>query len=225
LHRTTGWAKERRIVISKSNEPFMINLRVASATVAVLLCMKTGDASAAVWEAQYRTPAEQTGSGDGRVPSSEREPRAKERTPPPRPIVPPEGQQQNPALREDCAWLGQRIVSLLVRDDPMTGNDFVPFYQRFGCPQEHLGKAFACVVGFGIAENEALADRVAQCWTDPGTKPRVPAPAAKKPGDPADTSKEGGEHGDKQPSGPADESRKPADIVPPPVSKPANGAR
>lgn len=202
----------------------MINLRALSATVAVLVCMKTGAASAAVWEVQYRTPAEPTSSGEARVPSSEREPRVKERTPPPRPIVPPEGQQENPALREDCAWLGQRIVGLLVRDDAMTGNDFVPFYQRFGCPQEHLSKAFACVVGFGIAENEALADRVAQCWTDPAKKPRLAVPA-KKPGESTDGSKGAAEPtADKQPTGSADEPKKPAD-VPPPVSKPANGAR
>ena len=152
----------------------MINLRVASATTAMLHwsdCVTIGAAAAAVVEVQYRTPAEQSTPVEPKAPSSEREPRIKERTPPPRPIVPPEGQQQNPALREDCAWLGQRIVSLLVRDDPMTGNDFVPFYQRFGCPQEHLSKAFGCVVGFGSAENEALADRVAQCWTDPAVRP------------------------------------------------------
>jgi hypothetical protein len=201
----------------------MMNLRAASATVAVLLCMKTGDASAAVWEVQYRTPAEQTSSGETRTPASEREPRAKERTPPPRPIVPPEGQQENPALREDCAWLGQRIVSLLVRDDAMTGNDFIPFYQRFGCPQEHLSKAFACVVGFGIAENEALADRVAQCWTDPAKKPQLAAPA-KKPGEPNGSKGAAEPTGDKQPAGSAVEPGKPADM-PPPVSKPANGGR
>ena len=151
----------------------MINLRVASATTAMLFCVTIGSAAAAVVEVQYRSPAEQTEPstpvGTEGAPSSDREPRIKERTPPPRPIVPPEGQQQNPALREDCAWLGQRIVSLLLRDDPMTGNDFVPFYQRFGCPPEHLSKAFGCVVECGSAENDVLADRVAQCWTDPAT--------------------------------------------------------
>lgn len=204
----------------------MVNLRVASATIVILLCIRAGGASAAFWEAQYRAPAEQATSGETRATSSEREPRAKERTPPPRPIVPPEGQQQNPALREDCAWLGQRIVSLLVRDDAMTGNDFVPFYQRFGCPEEHLSKAFGCVVGFGIAENEALADRVAQCWTDPATKPRVAPPAPKPSPQPTDGSKGTAEPPveSKKPAESADEPKKPVD-VPPPASKPTNGTK
>ena len=194
----------------------MINLRVALATTAMLLCVTIGAAAAAIVDVQYRTPAEQSAPVEPKAPSSEREPRTKERTPPPRPIVPPEGQQQNPALREDCAWLGQRIVSLLVRDDPMTGNDFVPFYQRFGCPEEHLSKAFGCVVGFGSAENEALADRVAQCWTDPAVRPAAPAESVKKPVEPADNLKE--------PKEPSDTSRKPAELVPP-VTKPANGSK
>lgn len=168
--------------------------RVASATTAILLCVTVSSAAASVVEVQYRAPAEQTAPAEPKAQSSEREPRIKERTPPPRPIVPPEGQQQNPALREDCAWLGQRIVSLLVRDDPMTGNDFVPFFQRFGCPQEHLSKAFGCVVSFEITENEALADRVAQCWTDPAKRPtqaeRTPAAAPDGQKDPADVPNE-----------------------------------
>ncbi len=204
----------------------MVNLRVASATIVILLCVKAGGASAAFWEAQYRAPTDQATSGETRSSGPEREPRAKERTPPPRPIVPPEGQQQNPALREDCAWLGQRIVSLLVRDDAMTGNDFVPFYQRFGCPEEHLSKAFGCVVGFGIAENEALADRVAQCWTDPATKPRVASPAPKPSPQPTDGSKDAAEPPaeSKKPAESAAEPKKPVD-VPPPASKPTNGTK
>ena len=168
----------------------MIILRVASATAAVLLCVTT-PAAAAVIEAQYRLPTEQTvpaapkpAAEPKAAPSSDREPRVKERTPPPRPIVPPEGQQQNPALREDCAWIGQRIVSLLVRDDPMTGNDFMPFYQHFGCPPEYLSKAFACVVAAGSGENDVLAERVAQCWTDPERRP-APAAPEKTPEEPA----------------------------------------
>ncbi|MBK8208574.1 MAG: hypothetical protein IPK78_00055 [Rhodospirillales bacterium] len=177
----------------------MINLRVASATTAMLVCVTIGSAAAAVVAVQYGSPGEQVerpAPVEPKAPAAEREPRVKERTPPPRPIVPPEGQQQNPALREDCAWIGQRIVSLLVRDDPMTGNDFVPFYQRFNCPPEHLSRAFACVVDLGSAENEALAERVAQCWTDPAMRPAHPAEAEPKPSD-----------------------------LPPPVKKPANGSK
>ena len=162
----------------------MIILRVASATAAVLLCVTT-PAAAAVIEAQYRLPTEQTAPATPKpaaepkaAPSSDREPRVKERTPPPRPIVPPEGQQQNPALREECAWIGQRIVSLLLRDDPMTGNDFMPFYQRFGCPPEYLSKAFACVVGSRL-RRKRRAGRARRPMLDrSGATPAV-APAAK----------------------------------------------
>lgn len=186
----------------------MIILRVASATAALLLCA-TGPVAAAVIEAQYRMPTEQTAPATPKPPAelktpsaTDREPRVKERTPPPRPIVPPEGQQQNPALREDCAWIGQRIVSLLVRDDPMTGNDFVPFYERFNCPPEHLSRAFACVVSAGSSENEVLAERVAQCWTDPERKPAAAAPAK-----------------------PAAEPEKKPEEPAPPANKPANSAK
>lgn len=184
----------------------MIMLRVASATAALLLCA-SGPVAAAVIEAQYRMPTEQPvpvtpkPAAEPKT-SADRESRVKERTPPPRPIVPPEGQQQNPALREDCAWIGQRIVSLLVRDDPMTGNDFVPFYQRFNCPPEHLSRAFACVVSAGSSENEVLAERVAQCWTDPERKP-----AAAEPAKPA-----------------AEPEKKPEEPAPP-ANKPSNGAK
>jgi hypothetical protein len=156
-------------------------LRVAALATALISCAIGGPVTASMIEAQYRAPAEQAAPAELKAPAAEREPRVKERTPPPRPIVPPEGQQQNPALREDCAWIGQRIVSLLVRDDPMTGNDFVPFYQRFNCPQEHLSKAFGCVVAAGSGENDVLAERVAQCWTDPAQRPGVASETDKKP--------------------------------------------
>lgn len=190
----------------------MIILRVASVTAALLFCA-TVPVAAAVIEAQYRMPTEQAPvtpkpAAEPKT-SADRDSRAKERTPPPRPIVPPEGQQQNPALREDCAWIGQRIVSLLVRDDPMTGNDFVPFYQRFNCPPEHLSRAFACVVSAGSSENELLAERVAQCWTDPERKPAA-AEAAKPAAAPAKPAAEP----EKKPEEPA-----------PPANKPANGSK
>lgn len=145
--------------------------RVAWAMAALVLCADVGVAyGGQPIEVQYRA-AEQ---GDTRSEA----PRGRDRTPLPRPIVPPEGQQENPALREECAWLGQRIVSLLFRDDPAAGNDFIPFYQRFNCPPEHISKAFGCVVNSGSAENDVLADRVAVCWTDPAQRPaKAPPPA------------------------------------------------
>jgi hypothetical protein len=145
--------------------------RVAWAMAALVLCATCDVAIAGQRiDVQYRAPD----PGDARTDA----PRGRERTPLPRPIVPPEGQQENPALREECAWLGQRIVSLLFRDDPAAGNDFIPFYRRFNCPPEHISKAFGCVVSSGSAENDVLAERVALCWTDPAQRPAKAVPAA-----------------------------------------------
>jgi hypothetical protein len=160
-------------------------LQVAIAAAAMVACVAFTGPSGNVVTAQYESRQQGEGAGEReRSPASEREQKARERTPPPRAIVPPEGQQENPALREECSWLGQRIVSLLFRDDPTTGNDFLPFYTRFKCPEEHLNKAFACVVRSGTAENDVLADRIAQCWTDPGTdtaqQPSAVPPAIEK---------------------------------------------
>jgi hypothetical protein len=155
----------------------MNRLRVALATVVLVVCAGAGRVFAAPDQSPYRSvqpPPSASASERDRVGTDAR---AKDRTPPPRPIVPPAGQQENPALREECAWLGQRIVSLLFRDDPMTGADFTPFYSRFGCPDEHLRLAFACVVHSGIAENDVLADRIALCWADPAGAPAAQVPA------------------------------------------------
>jgi hypothetical protein len=155
-------------------------LRVAMAVAAMVVGTGFAGSSENSVMAQYEPPRQGEGAGERqRAPGSEREPKIRDRTPPPRTIVPPEGQQQNPALREECSWLGQRIVSLLFRDDPTTGNDFMPFYTRFKCPEEHLDDAFACVVRSGAAENDVLADRIAQCWTDPTRLPSE-APASEK---------------------------------------------
>ncbi len=67
---------------------------------------------------------------------------------------------------EQCRWLGQRIVSLLSRDDAMTAKDFNPFYDRFGCSMEHLAEAFGCVVA-GQPQGEEMASRIDRCWADP----------------------------------------------------------
>jgi len=136
-------------------------------------------------------------------------------------------------LRQECAWIGQRIVSLLFRDDPMTGNDFIPFYARFGCPEAHLTQAFACVVNFGSLENDALADRIAICWTDPTQRPAAgqgnngPAvssavgsgdtkPADAKPADvkPADTKPADAKPADAKPADAKPADTKPADAKP-----------
>lgn len=67
-----------------------------------------------------------------------------------------------------CAWLGQRIVSLLIRNDAMTAKDFTPFYERFNCPEDHLLSVFACVIrNEDTIEETALAELVASCWHEP----------------------------------------------------------
>lgn len=157
--------------------------RVAIAAAALVVCLGFAGFGGLSARAQYSLPQDRgsVGSGGERTRAApDREQKGRERTPPPRPIVPPEGQQQNPALREECAWVGQRIVGLLFRDDPMTGTDFLPFYTRFHCPEDHLHKAFACVVRSGALENEVLADRIAQCWVDPAHQ--LPATAGRKGG-------------------------------------------
>lgn len=157
-------------------------LRVAIAALAAVLCTSYSPSLNSA-KAQYQTEPENT--SERQRPAAEREQRIRERSPLPRPIVPPEGQQKSPALREECAWLGQRIVSLLFRDDPMTGNDFLPFYTRFECPEEHITKAFACVVRNGAADNDVLADRIAECWTDPAHPPTPTLGSTKNHSDPA----------------------------------------
>ncbi len=97
--------------------------------------------------------------------------------------------------REECAWVGKRIISLLVRDDAMTAGDFGPFYQRFLCPEDHLSQAFGCVVAnLDTIESGALADQVDECWREPAlryekpedkspiepSRPKVEAPAARR---------------------------------------------
>jgi hypothetical protein len=157
-------------------------LRVAITAAATVACLGFTAPTGNRASAQYQAPQERGARGretEQQRLSIEREQKIRERTPPPRTIVRPEGQQENPALREECAWIGQRIVGLLFRDDPVTGTDFLPFYTRFGCPEDQIHKAFACVVKSGDLENEVLADRIAQCWTDPAQQPVSP-PAADK---------------------------------------------
>lgn len=163
-------------------------LRVAIATASLVVCLGLNEPIGNRAHAQYQAPEEKGVRGqdiEQQRLSIERQQKARERTPPPRTIVRPEGQQQNPALREECAWVGQRIVGLLFRDDPVTGTDFLPFYTRFDCPEDHLHKAFACVVKSGALENEVLADRIAQCWTDPAQLPVSTQAGDKQSSDPA----------------------------------------
>ncbi|MFO1127194.1 MAG: hypothetical protein U1E66_01960 [Rhodospirillales bacterium] len=92
---------------------------------------------------------------------------------------PPAARDGEPAVAAECAWIGKRIVSLLVRDDAMAAGDFLPFYLRFHCPEERIGKSFGCVVRNG----EATPERVEMCWADPSTIVPQPSkePASKEP--------------------------------------------
>lgn len=122
--------------------------------------------------AQYKAtppatiPPARTGEKDEHVPSPPRRPMVTTMAPEP----------AEPGLSDQCAWLGKRIISLLVRDDAMTATDFGPFYQRFNCSEERLSKAFGCLVAnLHTVENNVFADQVDECWKEPSIR-HAPAP-------------------------------------------------
>jgi len=98
---------------------------------------------------------------------------------PPAPAPAPAG-----VATAECAWIGQRILMLLWRDDIDTANDFFTVYDRFGCPHDHAGPAFRCLVQLGANPDEAdasLPDRVRACWENPALDPsRYVPPEAPK---------------------------------------------
>lgn len=74
----------------------------------------------------------------------------------------------------ECAWMGQRVLSLLWRDDINTANDFIEAYDRFGCPAEHIGVAFRCLVKVGPSAEDSepgLPERSRACWGNPALDP------------------------------------------------------
>jgi hypothetical protein len=74
-----------------------------------------------------------------------------------------------PSRRAECAWTGQRIVSLLWRDDVNTAREQSRFYEMFGCPSGHLPLAFRCVIEQSQTQPDQadLNARVYSCWMDP----------------------------------------------------------
>lgn len=83
----------------------------------------------------------------------------------------------------ECAWVGQRILMLLWRDDIDTANRFFNVYDRFNCPKGHSGLAFRCLVQLGVGEGEGdpgLPERAKACWSNPGLDPASFAPAENK---------------------------------------------
>lgn len=95
-----------------------------------------------------------------------------------------------PAGRGECAWLGERAVGLMWKDDLDTAFRHLDLYDRFGCPGEHLQVSFRCVVRQGNVQKDPKVaalfdDRVHACWVDPA-RPAEPAnpptAAVEKPG-------------------------------------------
>jgi hypothetical protein len=86
-----------------------------------------------------------------------------------------------PAGNAECVWLGQRVVSLLWRDDLDTAFRHLDLYDRFGCPSGHIQVAFRCLVLHSGSIDPKAADslngRVHACWIDPSL-PVTPEPAA-----------------------------------------------
>lgn len=93
-----------------------------------------------------------------------------------------------PAGNPECVWLGQRVVTLLWRDDMDTAFRHLDLYDRFGCPSAHIQVTFRCLVRQGNIDpkaQETLNGRVHACWLNPGLEP---TPAAADAHPPAATS-------------------------------------
>lgn len=74
----------------------------------------------------------------------------------------------------ECVWTGQRIASLLWRDDLGTASRYMDLYKQFGCSSDHLKLAFRCVVKQGpinLKAAEELSSRVHRCWLSPEGPP------------------------------------------------------
>lgn len=74
----------------------------------------------------------------------------------------------------ECAWIGQRVLSLLWRDDINTGRDYMDIYDRFGCPSDHIAPAFRCLVKVGPSAEDSepgLPERSKACWANPALDP------------------------------------------------------
>jgi hypothetical protein len=95
-----------------------------------------------------------------------------------------------PAGRGECAWLGERAVGLMWKDDLDTAFRHLELYDRFGCPGEHIQVSFRCVVRQGdLQKDPKVVDlfnsRVHACWMDPArpAEPANPSTASvEKPG-------------------------------------------
>ncbi|MFM9860775.1 hypothetical protein RUR49_20150 [Pseudoxanthobacter sp. M-2] len=105
----------------------------------------------------------------------------------------------------ECTWAGERILSLLWRDDIRTATDFIDLYDRFDCPSEHIPAAFRCLVKVGVSPEQGdpgLPTRANACWANPAVDPASLQPAA-------------------APSAEGGEAQAPSDAQPAPEAQPA----
>jgi hypothetical protein len=89
-----------------------------------------------------------------------------------------------PAGHPECVFLGKKVIFLLNNDDTDTALRQLEFYDRFGCPGDHLQQAFACVVRLGQIDKkspEKINDRVTACWLSPSLPPVLATPATGTP--------------------------------------------
>ncbi|MEO5336068.1 MAG: hypothetical protein H7841_04100 [Magnetospirillum sp. WYHS-4] len=138
------------------------------------------------------------------------------------------------ASTSQCTWLGKRVLLLLAREDVVAAGDFSRFYVWFGCPDDHISKAFGCLMAAEVpvvdmrkaldsqaspearkaAETvaaeakKAVGHRADQCWTDTN----APAPERKEAASAA------------QPAAPPAPSPAAATTAPAPVTTPAPSA-
>jgi hypothetical protein len=91
-----------------------------------------------------------------------------------------------PAGNPECVWLGQNVVSLLLRDDLDTAFRHLDLYDRFGCPSGHIQAAFRCLVLHANTIDskadpkaaDSLKGRTHACWINPSLEVApTPAPA------------------------------------------------
>lgn len=71
----------------------------------------------------------------------------------------------------ECAWIGKRIIVLLSREDVVSSDNFLRFYDAFGCSRPYLGKVFGCaIVDKADLGPKVIEGRTEACWTSPSTK-------------------------------------------------------
>lgn len=90
---------------------------------------------------------------------------AQPKKPYPKPPYPPP--KPGTARAPECAWTGQRLVSVLLRDDVLAARGFLEFYNSFDCPTAHLGRAFGCAIPAAGNGAEAVQRQIESCWKDP----------------------------------------------------------